>query len=657
MSKKYKILTVNPGSTSTKIGIFENEKKIFETTIRHSSNQLDRFSGIWEQYNFRKEEIERTLDKNKFYLKNFDAVVGRGGLLKPIPNGTYAVDEEMIQDARIGIIGQHASNLGCVIAYSIAWEYSISSYIVDPPSVDDMVDLARVSGNAKIERTSLFHALNIFATARNYAKDKNKDFKDLNLIVAHLGGGVSVAAIEKGRAINSNNGLQEGPFTPERSGNLPPLELLDMAFSKKYTYKEMKKMIVGKGGLVSYFGTNKAHEVEDMIKAGSKKHKRIFEAMSFQIAEEIGARATNLKGKVDAIILTGGMAHGKMTTDWIKERVEHIAKVAVYPGELELEALAAGALRALKGEENAKRYNIKIPKVGIYYWDNIEAYVASINHIEDYFREKGFIFRKENSNLEIIYANCKENEDRAKIMAERLIDQNVDIIFAIGSPSSTRAAQYLKNSGIPIVYTGIFNENVFSAKPDIIKNDFFATTYYIKINEQFEQTVFKISAQKIKKLGVTYHIGELQSNIEHDEIREFCKKNNIECISFDIQSSDDFKEAAKHFRKENVEWVYLGSDTIIATSTGKQLEPITCKFPTLCALEDTVNHGGLISYNIPWKNISQTAAEFAVKILNGMEIKKTVINSEKRVITVNKDTSEIFKDLKIDKKINKPKMV
>lgn len=359
MSKKYNILTINPGSTSTKIGVFENETKLFETTLRHSSNMLDKFPDIWSQYNFRKKEIIKMLEQNDYDISKFDAVVGRGGLLKAIPNGTYRVDETMIQDARTGIIGQHASNLGCIIAYSIAWENDLPSFIVDPPSVDDLEDLARISGNSAIERTSLFHALNMFATARNFAKDHNKKFDTQNLIIAHLGGGISVAAIEKGRAINTNNGLQEGPFSPERSGNLPPLALLDMAFSGKYTHAELKKMIVGKGGLVSYFGTNKAHEIENQVVAGSKKHKLIFDAMAYQVSEEIGARATNLKGQVDAIIITGGIANSKMITKLITERVKHIAKVYVYPGELELEALASGAYRALTGEDIAKKYGVK----------------------------------------------------------------------------------------------------------------------------------------------------------------------------------------------------------------------------------------------------------------------------------------------------------
>lgn len=653
--KKYKILTINPGSTSTKIGVFENEKKIYEKTLRHSSGQLEKFPNIWSQYNFRKSEIIRELEKKSFVIGEFDAIVGRGGLLKPIPNGVYSVDEEMVQDARIGVLGQHASNLGCVIAYSIAWEYNVPAYIVDPPSVDDLEDVARISGQDKIQRTSLFHALNIFATARNYAKDAKKDFNKLNLIVAHMGGGISVAALKQGRAINSNNGLQEGPFSPERSGSLPPLDLIEMAFSGKYSLAEMKKMIVGKGGLVSYFGTNKANEIENFINAGSKKHKLIYEAMAYQISEAIGARSTNLKGQVDAIILTGGLANSKMLTNWIKERVQHIAEVFIYPGELELEALAAGALRALRGEEAVKRYNVKVPKIGIYYWENIEAYVSAINHIEDFFREKDYIIRKENANLEIIYANCENDEDRAKLVAERLIDQGVEAVFAIGSPSSMRAVQYFKNTGIPLIFTGIYNNNVLNVyEPEEVK--FFASLYSIDINEQFNETIGKISPN-VKKIGVTYRIGELQSNIEHDEIREFCKKKNIKCVSFDIQNHDDFKEAAEYFEAENVEWVILGSDTIVATSTNKQIEPIVTKFPTMCVLGDTVQHGGLISYNIPWKIICRLAAEFGVKILNGLEIKQSIVRASERKIVVNKETAEIFKDFNVTEIFKNAKFV
>ena len=381
--KKYTILTINPGSTSTKIGVFENEKLLFEHTVRHNSNVIEEYGTIWEQYTFRKKEIVEILQDNNFDLTKLDAVVGRGGLIKPIPSGIYAVDEEMIQDARTGYQGQHASNLGCVIAYSIGWEFNLPSYIVDPPAVDDFEPLARVSGYAGIERSSLIHALNIFATARNYAKSLKKKFTDLNLIIAHLGGGISVAAIKDGKAINSNNGIDEGPFTPERSGRLPLMKFIELCTSGKYTETELRKIVAGKGGMVSYFNTNKAHEVENMARSGSPKFKLIYDAMAYQISEEIGARSTNLKGKVDAVILTGGIAHSEMLATLVKERVGHIAPFVVMPGELELEALASGAVRALNGEEHVKKYHSKTQKIGIFYWESIEVYVRAINFVED----------------------------------------------------------------------------------------------------------------------------------------------------------------------------------------------------------------------------------------------------------------------------------
>ena len=656
MKKKYNILAINPGSTSTKIGWFENEKKVFEKTIRHSVNVLEKFKNIWEQYSFRKDEVVRTLEENGFNLADLDAVVGRGGLVRPIPSGTYAVDEDMIHDARIGYQGQHASNLGCVIAYSIAWEYNIPSYIVDPPAVDDLEPLARISGHASIPRTSLFHALNIFATARKFAQDKKKDFKKLNLIVAHLGGGITVAALKDGRAINVNNGLEEGPFTPERSGSLPVLKIIDMAFSGNYTKEQMRKMVVGRGGLVSYFNTNKAHEVENMVKAGSEKYRLVFEAMAYQVAEEIGARSTNLKGKVDAIIITGGMAHSEMFVNWLKERVGHIAPVYVYPGEAELEALAAGALRALRGEEPVKRYRVKQPKIGVFYWDNIEKYVQAINHIEDYFRSRGYIFRKEDSNLEIIYANCQADEQRAQRELRRLLNQNVDMIIAIGSPASAIAAQFLKGKNIPLIFTGLYNKEILANAKWDKQSGFYATCYGLPIEEQFENTVLKLN-KKIKKIGVTYRIGELPSNIEHDKLREFCSKQGIECVSMDIQEHDDLLEAARHFAEENVDWVYLGSDTIIATATTKQLEHITKSFPTLCALEDTVQHGGLISYHISWKEVCELSAEFAVKLLNGLEIKSTLVSPKSKYITANEETARRFNLSEEIKKLNGVKLV
>ncbi|MBF0361524.1 MAG: butyrate kinase [Oligoflexia bacterium] len=359
MNKKiFTLLTINPGSTSTKIGVYKNENPVFETTIRHSSKSLEKFARIWDQYTFRKEEIIKTLEKNKVSLNEFDAIVGRGGLIRPIPSGVYHIDDQMIEDARAGFQGHHVSNLACVIAYGIGWKYSIPSFIVDPPAVDDMEAIAKISGNSEITRNSLFHALNIFATARHFSKENKLEFDKQNLIVAHLGGGITVAALQKGKAINVNNGLSEGPFSPERSGSLPTSSLIGLAFSGKYTKEQIEKLLVGKGGLVSYFGTNDASEIEATIESKSSEHHQIvFEAMAYQIAEEIAARASNLYGQVDAIILTGGLAKWQKLTELIENRVKFISKVYKYPGEKELEALALGGLRVLRGEESAKKYS------------------------------------------------------------------------------------------------------------------------------------------------------------------------------------------------------------------------------------------------------------------------------------------------------------
>ncbi len=652
--KKYKILAINPGSTSTKIGVFENENKVFEAAIQHSVSELEKFPNIWSQYFFRKQKIIETLEANGFSLNEFSAFVGRGGLIRPIPSGTYIVDEAMIEDARIGYQGQHASNLGCVLAYSLGWEYNAPAFIVDPPSVDDFEPVAKISGHAKLPRTSLLHALNIFATARKFAADHNKNFKDINVIVAHLGGGITIAALRKGKAINSNHGLEEGPFTPERSGTVPILKLLDLCYSGDYTKDQIKRLLIGKGGLVSYFGTNKAKEVENMAKAGSEKYKLVFEAMAYQVSEEIGARATNLKGDVDAIILTGGIAYSEMFTNWVKERVEHIAPVYVYPGEQELEALALGALRVLRGEEPAKHYSVKKPKIGIIYWDNIEPYVAAINYIEDYLRKNGFRFREQNSNLEIFYANCNENEQIARNALLNFIDKQVDLIFAIGSPASIKTAQYLNNSDIPVIFVGIYNEKIFS-NINMQNSNIFTSYYGVPIYEQFENTVFKID--KISKLGVIYHNGELQSNIEHDEVRNFCNNVGIECLSYDIQEYEDISKAAAYFKDNEVDWVFLGSDIIIATATKEDLTPITENFKTICALPDTVKDGGLISYHIYWKDLAEFAADIAIKIINGISLKNIEALPKKRRILANEKTAKKFNVLGEIAKIKNIKFV
>ncbi|MCF6183662.1 MAG: butyrate kinase, partial [Bacteroidales bacterium] len=357
-------------------------------------------------------------------------------------SGTYYVDQEMINDARNGYQGQHASNLGCVIAYSIGWENSIPSFIVDPPAVDDLEPIARISGHKDFERSSLLHALNIFATAREHAQVLKKKITDLNLIVAHLGGGITVAALKKGKAVNVNHGLYEGPFSPERSGSLPLFKYLDKCLSGKYSETELKKMVVGKGGLMSYFNTNDARNVERFVAAGSEKYELVYKAMAYQIAEEIGRRATNLKGEIDGIIITGGLAHSELLTGWIRERIDFLGKVNIYPGEAELKALAQGALRVLKGEERAKHYTQKVKKIGILYWDNLEIYIKSINIIEARLKKAGYIFRKErDNNLQITYVNCKRDEENLMHAVDKLKKDKADLIFSIGSPVSRRIGQ------------------------------------------------------------------------------------------------------------------------------------------------------------------------------------------------------------------------
>ncbi|RKD30002.1 butyrate kinase [Thermohalobacter berrensis] len=357
MTDVYRILTINPGSTSTKIAIFDNEKPVLEETIRHSTEEISKYEKIYDQYEFRKNVILETLNDKGINLTKLNAVVGRGGLLKPIPGGTYSVNEKMIEDLKVGVLGEHASNLGGIIANEIASQLNIPAFIVDPVVVDEMDDIARISGMPELERKSIFHALNQKAVARRAAKELGKAYEDVNLIVAHLGGGVSVGAHKNGRVVDVNNALDgEGPFSPERSGGLPVGDLAKMCFSGEYTLKDIKKKIKGNGGLVAYLGTNDGREVVKMIENGDEKAELIYKAMAYQVSKEIGSLSAVLKGKVDGIILTGGIAYDKMFTGWVKERVEFIAPIMIYPGEDEMIALAEGGLRVLRGEEKAKEY-------------------------------------------------------------------------------------------------------------------------------------------------------------------------------------------------------------------------------------------------------------------------------------------------------------
>ncbi|WP_373463186.1 butyrate kinase [Bacillus sp. SORGH_AS_0510] len=357
LEKEYRILIINPGSTSTKIGVFDNEVSIFEKTIRHDTEVINTFKNIIEQYEFRKNTILETLDKEGINISKLSAVCGRGGLLRPIEGGTYAVNEMMLEDLRVGFSGQHASNLGGIIAYEIASGLNIPSFIVDPVVVDELDPIARISGFSLIERKSIFHALNQKAVARRVAKDLGKKYTDLNLIVTHMGGGITVGIHKKGRVVDVNNGLHgDGPFSPERAGTVPAGDLVALCFSGEHYREEIMKRLVGQGGLVGYLGTNDAVKVEQRIEAGDQEAKLVYDAMAYQVAKEIGAASAVLSGKVDAIILTGGLAYGKGFVKSITDRINWIADVIVQPGENELQALAEGALRVLRGEEDVKTY-------------------------------------------------------------------------------------------------------------------------------------------------------------------------------------------------------------------------------------------------------------------------------------------------------------
>ncbi len=356
----HRILAINPGSTSTKIALFDDETPVLEETIRHSDLDLAPFDTVWDQYEFRKRTILEALKRHDIDIRSMTAVVGRGGLLRPVVSGTYEVNQLMIKDGREGVQGQHAANLGPVLAYGIGWDLGIPAFMVDPPSVDEFEPMARLSGLKAVPRRSLAHALNIKATARMAAADMGKSLDDLNLVVAHMGGGISVCPLRRGRIIDANDANSGGPFTPERAGAMPTMGLIDFIFDNNLGREEIKRELIGRGGLVSHLGTNSAKEVEDRVRTGDEHAALVYQTMAYQIAKEIGAMATVLMGKVDAIILTGGLAASEMIVGWVKERVEHIAAVMVYPGEDEMEALVLGALRVLRGEEKAKTYPVTV---------------------------------------------------------------------------------------------------------------------------------------------------------------------------------------------------------------------------------------------------------------------------------------------------------
>lgn len=352
------ILTINPGSTSTKIGVFVDLNPIFLKNIQHDPAELEKFEKITDQFQYRKDIIAQQLNDAGVPEDVVKAVVGRGGLLKPIESGVYEVNERMREDLVNSPIGEHASNLGGLIAHAFAQQLDgVKAYIANPVVVDELEEVARLTGHPDFKRKSIFHALNQKAVARSHAKSVMRKYEEMNLVVAHLGGGITVGAHRQGRVIDVNNGLDgEGPFSPERSGTLPVGDLVKTCFSGKYSQKEMLKMIKGNGGLMAYMGTTNAYEVELKVEAGEPKATLVYEAMAYQVAKDIGAMSAVLCGMVDAILITGGIAHSKWFVNKIIERVHRIAPVHVYPGEDELKALAMNGMRVVKGETEVKVY-------------------------------------------------------------------------------------------------------------------------------------------------------------------------------------------------------------------------------------------------------------------------------------------------------------
>ncbi len=352
------ILAINPGSTSTKIAVYDNIKSVFVKNIKHTSEELKNFPNVINQFSFRKAIILSELKSAGVNIEKIEIVIGRGGLLKPIPSGVYEVNKPMKNDLLSCQYGEHASNLGALIADDIARELpGAKAYIADPVVVDELCNEARLTGLPQFTRRSVFHALNQKATARIHAKSIGKHYEELNLIVAHLGGGVSVGAHLKGKVIDVNQALDgEGPLSPERSGTLPVGDLIKACFSGEYTQDTLKKMVTGEGGFVAYFGTNDAMVIEAKAKEGDPQALLLQNTLGYQISKYIGAMAAVLNGEVDNILITGGLAHNKTLMDYITKKIHFIAPVFIYPGEDEMRALALNAYRVLMHETEIKVY-------------------------------------------------------------------------------------------------------------------------------------------------------------------------------------------------------------------------------------------------------------------------------------------------------------
>jgi len=353
----YLILVINPGSTSTKVALFNNEKSLYEKTLRHDIHELKHFHTIIDQTDFRKEMILNFLKDKGYSLEDIDVFVGRGGMMKPLAGGTYNISQDMVDDLSSLKFGAHASALGSIIAFEFAQKFHKPAFTVNPVVVDEFEDIARISGHKLFDRKSIFHALNQKAIAIRFAKEIGKKYEDINVIVVHLGGGISVGLHKKGRVVDVNNALGgDGPFSPERTGTIPTYPLVDLCFSGQYTKDEIKKLLVGKGGIASYLNTNDARVVEERVLNGDKEAKLIYDAMAYTVIKEIGAMYFVSKGEIDGVLLTGGIAYSKYFTNYIKEHIDPIKEVRVYPGEDEMQALVEGALRVLVDKEKAKDY-------------------------------------------------------------------------------------------------------------------------------------------------------------------------------------------------------------------------------------------------------------------------------------------------------------
>jgi butyrate kinase len=362
MASTHRILAVNPGGMTTRIAVYEGDTRVFEATIEHPREEIDALcppDAPLEyacQLDYRKDAIERALEEGGQTREPFDAVVGRGGLLRSIPSGTYDVNEQLLEDARTGYQGQHASNLGALLADALVRDLGGRSFIVDPVSVDEFDPIARYSGHRDIERKSLGHALNTKATARKAAERLGRPLSDVNLIIAHLGSGISITPIREGRMVDVNNAASGGPFSPERSGGLPLIEMLDYMKRENVPIERMQRIILRESGLTSYAGTNDFRTVAERALGGDEEAREIVEAMAYQIAKEIAGMASVLKGSVDAVVYTGSMAHSDYLVGLVDDRVSFIAEKMVLPGENELESLASGALLVLEGREDAREY-------------------------------------------------------------------------------------------------------------------------------------------------------------------------------------------------------------------------------------------------------------------------------------------------------------